>query len=116
MATPESNSGDQNSGRGQWPPLEPRRERPAEVPAFAPEAQPIRPQVPAIYLIEREAIRLRRRRWEELDQRAVDVDRDGSDPLNNYARPPDSGARTPLTQRIGRRVSAFFSKMFKSDP
>jgi hypothetical protein len=112
MAT-ESNTGDKNEPK--WPELERRRERPAEAPGFAPEVQLlVRPRkVPAIYLIEREAIRLRRRRWEELKAHTPEARRLAPDPLGDYARPADSKEPPTFTRRMGLSVRAFFSGLFK---
>jgi hypothetical protein len=87
--------------------LEARRGRPAEDSAargtaFEPGAEPRR--VAAIYLIEREAIRLRRLRWQADPGAAAD------DALKLYARPPPDASAEPTTVsgKIGRGLRRIF--------
>jgi len=141
MAT-EPSTRDQKSGTHTGRLLEARRGRPAESTragiekpsGFAPpeSRQPtIRSaQVPAIYLIEREAIRLRRLRWQEIEStpcsvaaksadakhargpqapRLAEVTRGTSESLKYYARPAVS-PDTLLDRRMGNRVRAFFRR------
>ncbi|MGB6308148.1 MAG: hypothetical protein WBF89_10165 [Steroidobacteraceae bacterium] len=128
MTTSESNTGDPKPGEHEWPKLERRREQPVGVAGYALGAQsPIRTaKVSAVYLIEREAIRLRRRRWQEFwvgshDDSALSADAElaerphpagaqrGDDPLQDYARPPESRQRPPLSRRIGMKVRSLLA-------
>jgi len=121
-----------NAGELEHPPLELRRSssRPKSTPHIdrSPEGAAIAPvvlislapnEIPAIYRIERAAIRLRRLRWEQKKAPAAKGSNtpDESDErkelialLSAYTRPSedDSSAPTSFARKVGMRVRAFF--------
>jgi hypothetical protein len=128
MTSPPEESGERpradpsGPDRSRQPELEHRHGRPVQDSSTTRFEPGVRAQVAAIYLIEREAIRLRRLRWQEIKSGAENVagvapsGREEFD-LAVYARPPPKSSPSEAASGSFRaRLKAFFHPRSRGNP